>query len=105
MIVQRKDFHEACEAVWTEIEYQNSLERRTDDEAVDVPAFLTLLRRYVRKVEDDWADKPGTTQPEGGVKVTNALHGLRKLAAIMVRAMIYNGIRSRDDYVPSWDKT
>ena len=79
---------DAAEAVWSEIEYQNSLARRTDaDEAKDMPGFLTLLRRYQRKVEDIWADNPGP--------VEEAEHGMRKLAAICVRAMIYTKVRHR----------
>jgi len=91
-----KEYVEASEAILTELKYQDSLERRTDDEAKDVPGFLTLLRRYTRIVEDSWSDNPGTPQEDGSVQVEQALHGLRKLAAICVRAMIYNGIRARD---------
>ena len=93
--VDRAEFDKACEAVWSEIQFQDGLSRRTDDEAKDVPAFLTLLRRYVRKVEDSWADFPGERQPDGSTQVTQALHGLRKLSAIGIRAMVYNGIRVR----------
>ncbi len=84
--ITREDFDQACDAVWTEILYQNNLERQTEDEAKDVPGFLTLARRYERKVEDDWADNPG---------VVEALHGLRKLTAIYLRAMIYCGVKRR----------
>ena len=90
--ISRKDFDLACEALWGEIQYQDNLDRRTDDEAKDVPGFLTLGRRYLRKVEDDWADNPGEGEP---VQVPQALHGLRKIATIFVRAMIYNGIKNR----------
>lgn len=95
MHITREQFDAAMEAVWSEIKYQNTLPRRTereetDDrtaEAHDVPGFLTLARRYARKIEDDWADQPAP--------VEDALHGLRKVAAIFTRAMIYSGIRSR----------
>ncbi len=87
-----EEFQEVCTAIWTEIFYQDHLPRRTDDEAKDVPGFLTLGRRYLRKAEDAWADNPGTGNP---AQVEEALHGLRKLAAIFIRAMIYNGIRRR----------
>jgi hypothetical protein len=88
--VSREAFNEAVEALWTELYYQDNLPRRTEaDEAKDVPGFATLGRRYLRKMEDDWADKPGTPQVE------EALHGLRKLGAIFVRGMIYNGVRRR----------
>jgi hypothetical protein len=93
--VTREEFDRACNAIWSEIEYQNGLSRRTDDEAKDVPGFMTLLRRYIRKTEDAWADEPAEERTESGIQVTKALHGLRKLATICVRAMIYNGIRFR----------
>lgn len=94
--ISREQFEEACEALWTEIQYQNTLPRRTDDEAKDIPGFLTLGRRYIRKVEDDWADKPGEKHPDfAGSQVPEAIDGLRKVAAIFIRAMIYNGIRRR----------
>lgn len=94
-LVTRAEFDKAVEAVWTELEYQNSLYKRTDDEAKDVPGFLTLGRRYMRKVEDVWADVPGTPQSDGTVVVPEAEDGLRKLAAIFLRAMIYTHIRPR----------
>lgn len=94
MRVTREQFDEAAEAVWSEIQYQNCLDRRTPGlnttttgEAVDVPAFLTLLRVYTRRVEDVWADNPAP--------VEEALHGMRKLAGICIRGMIYTGIRWR----------
>lgn len=95
MKITRQDFDKAVEAIWTEIEYQNNLARRTEAEdttdatreAHDVPGFLTLARRYERKIEDDWADQPAP--------VEDALHGLRKVAAIFTRSMIYCGVRNR----------
>ena len=90
-IITREEFDEACDALWTEINYQNNLSRRTADEAKDVPGFLTLGRRYERKIEDDWADQAGTPQVE------DALHGLRKVSAIYLRGMIYCGVRDRFD--------
>lgn len=89
-IITREEFDAAVAAVWTEIEYRNSLSRRTEDEAKDVPGFLTLLRRYIRKAEDAWSDNPGTVQPDGSIQVEEALHGLRKLAMI---AMASIGLR------------
>ena len=85
--VTREEFDAACEALWSEIVYQDNLPRRTDDEAADVPGFATLARRYLRKVEDDWADQPGP--------VEDALDGFRKLGAIFVRGMVYCGVRHR----------
>lgn len=95
MKITSEQFKEACDAVWVEIVYQNGLERRTEaqasdcgtGEAHDVPGFLTLARRYMRKIEDAWADQPAP--------VEDALDGLRKVAAIFVRAMIYTRIRWR----------
>ncbi|RDJ35313.1 MAG: hypothetical protein DWQ19_10895 [Crenarchaeota archaeon] len=87
-IVTREEFNEAVEALWTEIEYQNNLARRTSDEAKDVPGFVVLGNRYIRKIEDDWADQPGPV-------VEDALHGLRKVATIFLRGMVYCGVRPR----------
>lgn len=95
MIITKEQFDEAANALWSEIEYQNNLPRRTEAEdtndrtreASDVPGFLTLARRYERKVEDAWADQPAP--------VEDALHGLRKCAAVYLRAMVYCGVRVR----------
>jgi hypothetical protein len=94
-IVTREEFNKACEALWTEIEYQNNLYIRTSDEALSIPSFLTLLRRYLRKAEDSWSDNPSVKQSDGQTQVTEALHGLRKLSTIALRAMIYNGVLNR----------
>lgn len=93
--VSRAEFVAAAEAVWQEIEYQNNLPRRTADEAKDVAGFLTLGRTYLRRTEDAWAGNAGVEQADGRVQVPEALHGLRKLSAIFLRAMIYNGILTR----------
>ena len=85
-LVTRAEFNDACEAVWTEIEYQNNLPRRTDDEAKEPAGFATLGQVYLRRLEDTWADNAGTEK---------SLPFLRKLAAIFVRGMIYCGIRGR----------
>jgi len=88
MIVDRYEFDQACEAVWTEIEYQNSLPRRTEEsEAKGPEGFATLGRVYLRRLEDAWSDNKGNEA---------ALPFLRKLAAIFIRGMIYSGIRSRE---------
>lgn len=84
--VSREQFDAACEAVWTEIEYQNGLERRTGDEAKEPAGFFTLGQVYLRRGEDAWADNAGTEA---------CLPSLRKLAAIFVRGMVYCGIRER----------
>lgn len=98
--IMRQDFDLACEAVWTELQYQDALPRRTEeDEAKDPASFATLGRRYLRKLEDNWADKPGEYVGDRNGKPTYAvpdnLHDLRKLAAIFVRGMVYCGIRRR----------
>jgi hypothetical protein len=94
-IITREQFDDAAEAIWSEIQYQNQLPRRTEDEAKDVPGFCTLGRRYIRKLEDDWADNPGEGSP---CQVPQALHGLRKVAAVFTRAMVCNGVRVRDGF-------
>ena len=95
--VSREEFDKAVEAVWSEIEYQNKLPRRSDaDEAKDVPGFCTLTRVYLSRVESDWADNPATYfNGVDRAQVPQAIDGLRKLAAIAVRAMVYNGILKR----------
>lgn len=95
-LVTRDEFDRACNAVWSEIEYQNTLPRRTDDEAKDVPGFLTLLRCLYAA---DGGRLGGSAR--GGAQRARSpgpqRGGMRKLAAICVRAMIYNGIRFRLD--------
>lgn len=97
--VTKDDFDRACEALWSEIQYQDNLPRRTDDEARDPASFATLGRRYIRKLEDNWADNPGEYIGHHNGLPTYAvpknLDDLRKLAAIFVRGMIYCGIRTR----------
>ncbi|KKM14082.1 hypothetical protein LCGC14_1391330 [marine sediment metagenome] len=74
------------QVVWDEIQYQNKLKIDYDIQAKDLPGFLTLGRRYMARAEAAWADKNDPT---------DALHELRKLAAIFVRAMVYCGVESR----------
>jgi hypothetical protein len=95
-IVTGDEFYKAMRAVDEEIEYQNSLTRRTEDEAKDVPGFLTLLRRYLRKAEDAWADTRAELQKDGSMAVPEAEECLRKIAAIALRGMIYTHIRYRN---------
>jgi hypothetical protein len=90
--INREEFNQAVEAVWSEIQYQDNLPRRTDDEAKDVPAFATLGRRYLRLLEDHWADQPGTGNPP---VVEDALNDMRKIGTVFIRGMIYCGIRRR----------
>jgi len=84
--ITREEFDEAVDAIWREIQYQDSLPRRTNSEARDVPGFATLGRRYLRHLEDAWADNAGNEL---------ALPHLRKLSAIFLRGMIYCGISQR----------
>ena len=93
--VSREDFLEAMDAVWTELQYQDNLPIRTADEAKDVPGFLTLARVYLNETEVAWAKNPATLGDGVTPQVEEALHGLRKCAGIFVRAMAYNGVRSR----------
>ena len=93
--VSREDFEEAMEAIWSELQYQDNLPIRTSDEAKDVPGFLTLARVYQRETENAWAKNPATLGDGFTPQVEEALHGLRKCAGIFVRAMMYNGVRSR----------
>lgn len=86
--ITREEFYKAADAIWTELQYQDNLPRRTDDEAKDCAGFATLGRRYLRHLEDHWADQPGPV-------VEDALNDMRKLAAIFARGMIYCGIRGR----------
>ena len=86
MKISRAVFDGAVEAVWSEIEYLNCGESVVD-EITDLPGFLTLLRRYLRSTEDDWVDAPGPP--------IVAEHGLRKIAATALRAMISTTIRVR----------
>lgn len=95
-IVTKEEFNKACEAVWTEFEYANALDIRTADEAKDVPGFLRQSQIYNDRCAVAWNDNAGTLQPDGAIQVEAALHGLRKLAAIAVRAMVYNGVRPRN---------
>jgi hypothetical protein len=88
MIITKEQFHDAAAALWTEIEYQNGLARRTEEgEGKDPAAFATLGRVYLRRLEEAWANSAGNEE---------ALPFLRKLAAIFIRGMIYNGITYRE---------
>lgn len=84
--ISRAEFDDACDAVWSETEYQNNLSRRTDDEAKEPAGFFTLLRVYLTRGEALWSDNAGTE---------SCLPSLRKIAAIALRGMVYCGIRPR----------
>jgi len=94
--VTREQFDKAMEAVWTEIEYRNNLERRTEeDECKDIAGFCTLLRHMLHKCEQDWYSWKASEQPDGQMQVTECLHWMRKLASGAVIAMVYNGSLNR----------
>jgi len=84
--IGKEKFSHAVEKVWEEVEYQNGLKLPWAAEARDLPGFLTLGRRYMARAEAAWADNDDEAV---------ALHELRKLAAIFVRAMVYCGAESR----------
>ena len=85
-MVTREEFDAACASAWSEIEYQNTLSRRTADEAKDPAGFYTLLRRYLTIAEANWADHAGCDA---------AKDDLRRLAGIAMRGMVYCGHRKR----------
>lgn len=88
---REEELQDAQNAIRNELWYQDTLPRRTlDSEAQDVPGYLTLLRVYLREAEEAWARNPGDVL---------ALHSLRKIAAIAVRAMVHCGVRWRGDDV------
>jgi hypothetical protein len=91
-VVEFVEFVKAMAAVWSEIKYQNTLDRRTEDEAKSPADFATLGRTYIRRLEDSWTDNAG---------IEKSLPNLRKLAGIFVRGMIYNGVRFRVGHEPS----
>jgi len=76
----------------TEIQYQGGLPGRTGDEAKEVPGSTSLMRTYLRRTEDAWADQPGP--------VREAEEGLRKMAAIAVRGMVYTRVWPRGTQGP-----
>lgn len=85
--ISKIEFDEVCKSLWTEIDYQNHLARRTNDEAKDIPGFTTLSRVYLRRLEDKWSDNAGVDD--------DCLDSLRKLSAIFLRAMVYCGTKNR----------
>lgn len=94
--VTKEEFDAACSAVWTELEYQNKLPIRTDDEARDVAGFLTLLRVYLRDTENIWAKNSSDCVINTLPQCAEALGGLRKIAGIAIRSMIYSGVLARN---------
>ena len=92
--VTRGEFEEAMEAVWSEIQYQNSLPRRTDDEAKSIPSFCKMGEIYSDRAAVAWNDQQA--DEESG-QVEDALHAVRKCAAIYLRGMVYCGVRYRKD--------
>ena len=93
--VTREELNDVVEALWSELDYQNKLDRRAEDEGTNIPGFLTLADVYLRKTADAWAKSPAVEQPDGSFQVSEAQDGIRKVAAIMIRAMVYNGAKMR----------
>lgn len=99
--VTQEQLAEAFHAIADETLYADNMPRRTADEAQDIPGFYTLLRVYLRAGEDTWSGTAGAEQHDGQVQVEEALHNMRKIAAIAIRAMIYNGVRTRAEEIES----
>lgn len=81
-----------CERVYDVIDgerdYQNSLgPDRTDGTDRTVGDYLTMFEHYRKKAVYDWASNPSNEQ---------ALHQIRKLAAIAVRCMEEHGAPERE---------
>lgn len=89
MNTSRDDVYDAIDS---ERAYQEKLaEVRGWQESQRVPAqsvgdFLTLLSTYTRRAQDDWTDHCGHQE---------ALHQVRKIAAIAVRCMEEHGAPCR----------
>jgi hypothetical protein len=73
------------DAIDAELHYQNNLPI-SDGNNNGVAGQLVTLERYTRKALDAWTDNAGDLQ---------SLHGLRKCAAIAVRALIEHGCPAR----------
>lgn len=74
-------------AIDGERDYQDSLgPDRTDGSVKSVGDYITMLNTYQRRATDAWTNIPGNRQ---------ALHEIRKIAAIAVRCMEEHGIELR----------
>lgn len=81
---ERKDVYSAIDG---ERYYQDSLSSmRTNEPTHSVGDELTMLVTYLRKAQDDYTNHPG---------VEAAMHQIRKVAAIAVRAMENHGAPKR----------
>ena len=82
---------EVYAAIDSERDYQESL---VDDRfekpriTLNIAGELVLLREYLRRTEQEYANNPGHVPPK-------VLDGLRKVAAIAVRALEQNGAPHR----------
>jgi len=75
------------EVIDGERDYQNNLPSdRTDNSEKTVGDYLTMLESYRRRASDAWTDNAGTQ---------DALHVIRKIAAIAVRCMEEHGAYRR----------
>lgn len=87
--VSREAFDRAVEAVWSEIQYQNELPRRTDSgEAHGIAGYASLIDKCNRDMVDTWYAEKGEDR---------CLHNIRKTAASAIRGMIFCGVRPRVD--------
>lgn len=74
-------------AIDRERDYQNSLSpMRTNEPVHSVGDELTMLATYLRKAQDAYTSTPG---------VDAAMHEIRKVAALAVRAMENHGAPTR----------
>lgn len=95
-LVTREMFNEVCEALWTEIAYQNNKNIPQADEAISVFQFTELLRKRVEKLEKAWTRGSLDCIQQGRLQVLATLHELRKIGATTIRAIALNGVVARD---------
>ncbi len=80
---------EVVKAINEELAYTATLsaQGRSDEVYYGLPGQLLTLQRYARKALDAWVDNPGNDE---------ALHELRKVAAIAVRGLVLEGCPRRE---------
>ncbi len=82
-------------AVYTQISAERAYQNDdVNEEIMSVGDELTLLRAYLREAEDKYKECFGDAHEEP------AMHSIRKLAAICVRAMEHHGAPERDIRTP-----
>lgn len=79
------------DAINGELKYQATLPEQGRSDSLDhgVEGRLLTLDVYTRKAIEAWVENPGTDE---------ALHGLRKVAAIAVRALEQYGCPRREGF-------